>query len=161
MENKINCIISAITTLLSTLLGDFWFLFLFLLILNILDYITGIMKAKYLKIISSKKGFVGAIKKIFLWVIVFIGFVLGIAFKEIGEILGFNLNWLIGIGYFTLVHCIINEIFSILENIIECDKGDIIPNWLVRGLDILKKATDEKANQIIDKFENKEKDENE
>lgn len=161
MENKINCILSTIATLLSALFGDFWFLFIFLLILNILDYITGIMKAKYLKTISSKKGFTGAIKKIFLWVIVFIAFVLGIAFKEIGEILGFNLSWLIAIGYFTLAHCIINEIFSILENIIQCDKGDIIPNWLVRGLDILKKVTDEKANQIIDKFDNKEKNENE
>ena len=48
-ETKINYIISTITAILSAIFGDFWFLFVFLLGLNIIDYVTGILKARYLK----------------------------------------------------------------------------------------------------------------
>lgn len=161
MEHKIDYFIEIIIVFLSAIFGKFWILFVSLLILNILDYFTGIMKAKYLKKISSKKGFSGAVKKCFIWVLVFLSFTVGIAFKYIGEILQINLNWLVYVGYLTLIHCIINEICSILENIVECDKGDLIPKWLIRGLAVFKRIADEKANQFIDKFDNKEDIDNE
>ena len=58
-ETKINYIISTITAILSAIFGDFWFLFVFLLGLNTIDYITGILKARKLK-----KGYKRICKKI-------------------------------------------------------------------------------------------------
>ena len=63
-ETKINYIISTITAILSAIFGDFWFLFVFLLGLNMIDYITGILKARYLKQESSRKATKGFVKKI-------------------------------------------------------------------------------------------------
>ena len=53
IAKKINYIISTLTAILSTIFGKFWFLFVFLIFLNLIDYITGILKARYLCIVSS------------------------------------------------------------------------------------------------------------
>ena len=89
-ETKINYVISTITGILSAILGEFWFLFVFLLGLNIIDYITGIMKARYLKRESSKKAMKGFVKKFLIWCLVAMGFGLGITFQKIGEVIGIN-----------------------------------------------------------------------
>lgn len=153
-ENKINYIISMITGVLSTILGDFWFLFVFLLCLNIIDYITGILKARYLKKESSRIAMKGCIKKVFIWCLVLVGFGLGITFEKIGEIIDINLHIMLCIGWFILAHCILNEIRSILENIVELDKGYIVPKWLIKGLEVTNKIIENKADKIVNSIEN-------
>lgn len=153
--NKMVYLISAITAFLSTLLGDFWFLFLFLLLLNIVDYITGIIKARYLKQESSIKARDGFVKKFLIWTLIALGFGLGIVFKEIGKVLGINLSFMMSIGWFLLAHCIINEFRSILENIVQLDKGYLVPNWLIRGLEVTEKIIDNKVNNVIDNLDDK------
>ena len=158
-ETKLNYVISIITGVLSAILGDFWFLFVFLLGLNIIDYITGLMKAKYLKKESSKKAMKGFVKKFLIWCLVAMGFGLGITFQKIGEVIGINLHIMMAIGWFILAHCILNEIRSILENIVELDKGHLVPNWLIKGLEVTNKILDKKANNIVDNMENNFKNE--
>ncbi len=153
-ETKLNYVISIITGVLSAILGDFWFLFVFLLGLNIIDYITGIMKARYLKRESSKKAMKGFVKKFLIWCLVAMGFGLGITFQKIGEVIGINLHIMMAIGWFILAHCILNEIRSILENMVELDKGHLVPNWLIKGLEVTNKILDKKANNIVDNMEN-------
>lgn len=156
-QSKINYIISIITGIFSAILGDFWFLFLFLIILNIIDYTTGIMKAKYLKKESSRRAMKGFIKKFLMWCLIAMGFGLGITFQKIGKIIGIDLHIMLAIGWFILAHCIINEFRSILENMVELDKGYLVPKWLIKGLEVTNKIMDKKANNIVDNFTNDKK----
>ena len=155
-ETKINYVISTITGILSAILGEFWFLFVFLLGLNIIDYITGIMKARYLKRESSKKAMKGFVKKFLIWCLIAMGFGLGITFQKIGEVIGINLHIMMAIGWFILAHCIINELRSILENMVELDKGHLVPKWLIKGLDVANKLMDKKVNSVVDNLDSKE-----
>ena len=155
-ESKIKYFISCITGILSAILGDFWFLFIFLLGLNIIDYTTGILKARYLKIESSRRAMKGFIKKFLIWCLVAMGFGLGIAFEMIGEVIGINLHIMLAIGWFILAHCIINEFRSILENIVELDKGYLVPKWLIKGLEVTNKIMDKKVSDILDNIDKKE-----
>ncbi len=152
-ETKINYIISIITSVFSTFLGDFWFLFLFLIILNIIDYTTGIIKARYLKKESSKKALKGFIKKFLIWCLIAMGFGLGIVFDKIGEIININLSLMLAIGWFILAHCIINEFRSILENMVELDKGYLVPKWLIKGLEVTQNIMDKKVNNVVENID--------
>ena len=156
--SKVKYLISCITSILSAIFGDFWFLFVFLLGLNIIDYITGIMKARYLKIESSRRAMKGFIKKFLIWCLISMGFGLGIAFEKIGEVIGINLHIMLAIGWFILAHCIINEFRSILENMVELDKGYLVPKWLIKGLEVTNKIIDKKVNSVVDSLDNNEKD---
>lgn len=82
-----------------------------------------------------------------------LGFGLDIVLEQIGGVLGINLSIMQCIGLFILTNCIINEIRSILENIVQMDKDDLIPNWLIRGLEVAKNKFDEKAEQLVDTFD--------
>lgn len=160
-EYKANLILASIVSILSIVFGDFWFLFIFLLVLNIFDYITGTMKARYLKEESSEKAFIGFAKTVFTWILIIVSFGIGMCFVEVGEKLNFNLGFMGCLGWFMLTHCIINEVRSILENIVEMDKGELIPSWLIRGLEVAQNIVDKKVNDAIDKFEGeKEEEEN-
>lgn len=153
-ESKIKYFISCITGILSAILGDFWFLFVFLLGLNIIDYTTGILKARYLKIESSRRAMKGFIKKFLIWCLVAMGFGLGIAFEMIGEVIGINLHIMLAIGWFILAHCIINEFRSILENIVELDKGYLVPSWLIKGLEVTNKIMDKRVSDVVNNLDN-------
>ncbi len=118
--------------------------------LNIIDYTTGILKARYLKIESSRRAMKGFIKKFLIWCLVAMGFGLGIAFEMIGEVIGINLHIMLAIGWFILAHCIINEFRSILENIVELDKGYLVPKWLIKGLEVTNKIMDKKVSDVVD-----------
>ena len=156
-ETKINYIISTITAILSAILGDFWFLFVFLLGLNIIDYITGIMKARYLKKESSRRAMKGFVKKFLIWCLVAMGFGLGIAFEQIGKVIGINLHIMISIGWFILAHCIINEFRSILENMVELDKGYLVPKWLIKGLEVTNKLIDKNVDNVVNSLDDDKK----
>lgn len=158
-ETKINYIISIITGILSAIFGEFWFLFIFLLGLNIIDYITGIMKARHLKIESSKRAMKGFIKKFLIWCLIAMGFGLGITFEQIGKVIGINLHMMVAIGWFILAHCIINEFRSILENMVELDKGYLVPKWLIKGLEVTHKMIDKNVNSAVDRFNENKKEE--
>lgn len=113
---------------------DHCFLFIFYLILNISDYVTGSMKAHIAKAESSKIGEKGIIKKFSYWILLFISFLLPIGFNELGKILEINFGITKLFGWFILVSLIINEIRSILENLVSI--GCEIPSIFINGLEI-------------------------
>lgn len=153
IKSGIDCFISTVVAVFSSIFGELWFLFAFLLGLNILDYITGIMKARYLRIESSRMAFKGFSKTLYTWVLIAVGFGLSFMFIEVGHYFDMNLNFMVCIGWFMLAHCIINEVRSILENIVQLDKGNYIPNWLIRGLQVTQDLIDKKANDFVDKIQ--------
>lgn len=139
--NKVNLIGGFIVTVFAALLGKYWFLFVGLLVLNIIDWLTGWYLAYVNKLESSKIGARGIIKKVGYWIIIFIAFYISYSFIRLGQLLGVNLDFAVGIGWFVLANYLVNEMRSILENGVEL--GWNVPEFLVKGLEVADKAIDE------------------
>ena len=138
-----NAIVGGIVTFLTMVLGEHWILFVLFLLFNVIDFITGWMKERMTKKENSIKGFKGVIKKLGYWLIILVSFSTSVLFIEIGEVLKIDLSITTMLGWFVLASLAINEIRSIIENIVEC--GYKVPQILIKGLDI--------ANKVINKKE--------
>lgn len=142
---KTNIIWGAVATFLAAVFGQYWFLFVGFLVLNIVDYATGVIKAKfYQKNESSAVGAKGILKKVMYWVVIGIAFFVSDCFIKFGDILGLNLSFLILFGWFTLASYVVNEIRSILENCVVM--GINVPEFLIKGLDITQKLMNSKTD---------------
>lgn len=142
---KVNVLGGAIVAVLTAVLGKYWFMFVGLLLLNLADYVTGWIKAKYWKHNeSSAVGAKGIAKKVFYWLIIMIAFFISYCFIQMGDMLGINLSFVQLFGWFTLATYLINEIRSIIENLVEM--GCNVPKFLSTGLDITQKLLDAKTN---------------
>lgn len=115
---------------------------------NIVDYITGLMAAPYREdgSISSYKGIKGIIKKVCLWLLVLVGAWIDILINYAVECAGYNLSIPFVVATLVAVWLIVNEIISILENII--DIGVKIPPFLLPVVKYIKKQTEDKAKVI-------------
>lgn len=128
-----NVVAGAVVTVLSAVFGIYWYIFAAYLLLNILDWLTGWHKARSLHQESSIVGLRGIIKKTGYWVIIAVAFLAGSIFQGMGEeLLGIDLSFLQMIGYFTLACLMVNEMRSILENLVEL--GYQVPAVLIKGL---------------------------
>lgn len=146
--NKINLIGGMLVTFLSSLFGSHWYLFAAFLILNVIDYITGIIKAKYTHTENSNKGWRGIAKKTGYWLIIAISFFIAQFFGELGTLIELDLGFTVILGWLTLATFIINEIRSVIENLIII--GVEVPKWLITGLEV---ASDKLMNEGDD-FDN-------
>lgn len=137
--NKANFIYGAVVTLLTVVFGQYWFLFAGFLALNVVDYVTGFIKAKYFKgNESSKVGARGVLKKLLYWLVIGVAFYISACFVKMGEVIDVNLSFMVMFGWFTLATYLVNELRSILENVVEM--GVKVPNFLVKGLEVADKA---------------------
>jgi len=128
-----NTILATLITTLTAVFGIYWYIFAAYLLLNILDWLTGWHKARSLHQESSIVGLRGIIKKTGYWVIIAVAFLAGSIFQGMGErVLGIDLSFLQMIGYFTLACLMVNEMRSILENLVEL--GYQVPAVLIKGL---------------------------
>ena len=142
--DKINMIYGAVATVGVAIFGKYWFLFAGFLILNLVDYATGFIKAKYYnKNESSAVGAKGVFKKVWYWVVIGLAFFISHCFVYMGEVIGINLSFVQLFGWFTLATYLINEIRSILENLVEMNVN--VPGFLVAGLDVTQKLLDAKT----------------
>lgn len=139
--HKVNLIGGAVVAVLSAVFGQFWYLFCAFLVLNVVDYVTGILKARFTKSENSNKGWKGIVKKVGYWVCIAIGFFIAVCFTEMGKLISIDLAFTQLFGWFTLATFIINEIRSILENLVIL--GVDVPEFLIKGLEIAKKITEE------------------
>ena len=139
--DKCNAIYGVAVTILVTILGPYWYIFAGYLLCNVLDWLTGWYKARKLGRESSKTGLKGILKKLGYWVIGH-------------DLLGINLKFLLLLGWFTLACLLVNEIRSILENLVEC--GYNVPAFLIKGLAVTEKlinAETENMNGVGDEKE--------
>ena len=144
LTEKMNIIYGLIVTAMSAVFGKYWYLFAGFLILNIVDYVTGMAKAKfYTKKVSSSVGAKGILKKVWYWVVIGIAFFVSMSFVQLGETIGVNLQVVVLFGWFTLASYLVNEIRSILENLVEMNIK--VPKFLVKGLEVAEKMIDEKS----------------
>lgn len=131
---KINLLWGGVVTVLSAIFGEFWLLFLAFLLLNIADYITGVLKARFTHTENSNKGLHGIVKKVGYWLVIAIAFFIALCFEGMGGMIGVNLAFVELLGWFTLATFIINEIRSILENLVKLDVD--VPVFLIKGLEV-------------------------
>ncbi len=146
MLNKINFIWGAVITVLSGIFGKFWFLFAAFLALNIIDYITGWVKAYLTHTENSNKGLRGICKKVGYWIVIAISFFVSLCLCEMGSLISLDLGITQLAGWFCLASFIINEIRSVLENLVVI--GVDVPAFLIRGLEIAAEKLEKKDEFI-------------
>lgn len=152
--NKVNSTIAVIITGLNSTFGTEWILFAGYLALNILDYLTGIAKAKVTGTESSANGLKGIIKKVGYWFLILVSFIITYLLIEMGNKININIEFINLFAWFTLACLIINEARSILENLVEL--GIKVPVFLTKGLEIYQKIFETKVNDIVEDKTNKE-----
>lgn len=146
-----NVFVGAIVTIFTAVFGIYWYIFVAYMILNVMDWLTGWYKSRKLKEESSKKGLFGIVKKLGYWVIIAVAFLISNVFVKMGtDLLNIDLSFLKMIGWFTLACLLVNEIRSILENLVQT--GYKVPEVLMKGLAV--------ADKMINKSENEEDDKN-
>lgn len=136
--NKYNVLAGGIVAVLTAIFGTYWYVFATFLILNVIDWITGWVKANRKKEESSKVGAIGAVKKLGYWAVVLVAFLIASVFVHFGrDMLGVDLSFLHLIGWWVLAMLIVNEARSILENLVEL--GVRVPELLIKGLAVTEK----------------------
>lgn len=146
--NKYNAIVGGIAAALTVVFGTYWYVFATFLVLNVVDWITGWIKANKKKEESSKVGAIGAIKKLGYWAVVLVAFLIASVFIHFGnDMLGIDLSFLHMIGWWVLAMLIVNEARSILENLVEL--GVKVPELLIKGLAVTEKLI-EAGIEILD-----------
>ena len=146
--DQYSMVVGAAVAVFSAIFGIYWYLFAGYLILNVIDWITGWRRANKQHKESSMVGLKGIIKKTGYWIIVLIAFMLPDLFIKLGsDTLGIDLEFLMLLGWFTLATLIVNEIRSILENLVEMDYN--VPEILIDGLAVTEKLLKKKSETII------------
>ena len=147
--NKISSVLSIVSATLTSIFGIEWILFLGYLILNTLDYITGIIKAKINKSETSSGGLLGILKKVCYWILILISFIISYLLVQIGNKLNINIEFVMLFGWFTLACLIVNETRSIIENLVEI--GIEVPPIMTKRLNVYYNILEKKANDITEK----------
>lgn len=143
-----NVLVGAAVAVFSAIFGIYWYLFAGYLLLNILDWITGWRRANKLHQESSMIGLRGIVKKTGYWIIILIAFMIPDLFIKLGrDTLGLDLDFLMLLGWFTLATLIVNELRSILENLVEMNYN--VPEILIEGLAVTDKLLKKTSEKII------------
>ena len=160
LTDTYNAVAGLMAAVFSAVFGAYWYIFAAYFLCMVLDYATGWYKARLLHIESSAAGLRGIVKKTGYWVMIAVSFLVANVFVKMGQdVLKMDLSFLTNIGWFTLSCLLINEVRSILENLVEC--GCKVPDILIRGLAIAQKMigqqnlgkTDEPSDSEILKHE--------
>lgn len=147
--DEYNAFVGLLIAVLSMIFGEHWWLFGAFLAFNILDWISGWMNGRKKGKESSKRGLDGILKKFGYWILIVVSFFMSAIFIEIGKIINVDLHITTMLGWFVLASLIVNEIRSIVENLVEL--GIQVPYILIKGLEIADRVIDEVSHE--DEFE--------
>lgn len=137
-----------ITSFFISIFGDYWYVFIGYMVLNLVDWITGMLKAIKHKEVSSQKGISGLMKKLGYWIVIGISFSFSSLFVVLGnKILNMNLSIFYFLGWFTLASLIIDEVISILENLTALNIK--IPSILKKSINFTDKLLDSASSEIL------------
>lgn len=125
MKNIISDVLSVILTTLVYILGGFDVALKSLIIIIVIDYLTGVGSAYYNKKVSSKKGLKGIIKKFCYFLIVALAVVIDNLMGQSGVIRTLVIYFFVA-----------NDGISIIENMAEMDIK--LPKKLIESLEDLK-----------------------
>lgn len=140
-----NAIVGGIVACLTMVFGEHWILFAGFLLFNVIDFVTGVMKSKLANKENSVKGWQGVLKKLGYWIMILLAFVMSTLFIEVGKVINVDLGVTTLLGWFVLASLAINEIRSILENLVEA--GYNVPTILTKGLEVADKVVNQEENE--------------
>lgn len=136
--------ITAILSAIFAWLGLVAVPFLLLVSLNIIDYATGLVAAKYRsEKISSYRSFKGIAKKVCMWLLIVVGGVLDWLITYAAQNIGFDIGVSFLVAIVVAVWLMCNEIISILENMI--DIGVKLPPFLMLLAERIKDGVEKAA----------------
>ncbi len=155
--DKVKVTVIAVVSALMSWLGILAVPVLLLVGCNIIDYATGLAAVKYRNDnISSYKSIRGIIKKICMWLLVVVGVFMDILIQYAVSTAGIDLAVPFVVATIVAVWLVVNEIISILENMI--DIGVKMPPFLLPIVKYIKKQVEDKAT--LDGTEDKEEADN-
>ena len=134
MKEFATSIISMLTTAFVYIIGGIDVALISLLIVIIIDYISGLIKAYVLKELSSKVGFKGILKKFGILLIVALSVIVDKIAGQTGAI-----------RTLVIYYFVANEGLSILENLAQ--SGLPIPKVIKKALIALKENSEEEKNE--------------
>ena len=138
-EGKI--IFTGIVAALSAWLGVLYIPVLLMVTANVIDYVTGLMASPYRKEnIKSYKAFKGVAKKIGMWLLVVVGFIVDQMILYTIDNFGFVSPVKYLVACVVCIWIVCNEIISILENLI--DIGVALPPFLKPLVEKIKDQTE-------------------
>lgn len=130
---------------------------------NIIDYVTGLIASKYRQQdINSYKSIRGIAKKVCMWLLVVVGWIMDMLIKYTLVQTGIEINIPCIVATLVAVWITTNEMISILENMV--DIGVSIPPFLLPLIKYIRKSADHKIMDALpndDAEEGKDDDENE
>ena len=92
MSEYMQWLYSIILTIVTSLFGEHWILFLLYLLLNIIDTLTGFAKARINNQESSSVALIGIIRKMGYWIMILVAFLIPVGFQELGKIISIDLS---------------------------------------------------------------------
>ena len=138
---KIKLALITVFTVISGWLGALVTPFYILVSINIIDYITGVYAARCRgEKVSSNVGFRGIAKKICMWLLVLVGFVVDYIILTLTTTLNIDVGVAHIVATAVIFWLMANELISILENI--ADIGVKVP-WLLKIVELIKEKTEE------------------
>lgn len=143
--DKVKATVIAALSVLMSWLGILAIPVLLLVGCNVIDYITGLMAAKFRQDgkISSYKSVRGITKKVCMWMLVIVGSFMDILIQYAVEVAGLGITILFVVATIVAVWLVVNEIISILENLV--DIGVDLPPFLMPVVKYIKKQVEDKA----------------
>lgn len=130
---------------LTAWLGVLAWPFYFLLLTNVIDYITGIMAAvRRNEKVCSATGIWGIAKKVCMWLLVLVGYIVDFMISQMAVTVHIDIGIQNFVALVVIFWLMANELISILENI--SDVGVNYPAPLKKILELVK----EKGEEAID-----------
>lgn len=150
--NWIKTAVSTVCGFVLSILGNLFVPVMLLVGCNLIDYVTGITAsiAKGEKV-SSKKGIKGIVKKVCMWLLIVVGAIVDQTIKVGAGNIGINLTMNGAVALIVTIWLIMNEIISILENMVTI--GVPVPGFLVKMCEWIEKKAEKAGDDIIPKEE--------
>lgn len=114
-----------------------------LVVVMLIDYVTGMAAASYTKQLNSRVGVIGIVKKAGYLALVAVGMVVDYLISNALVSIGVSLQINYCFGMIITIWLIINELISILENLGELNIP--LPGFLVKIIKDLKSKVEDKA----------------
>lgn len=132
-------------TAFNSLLGSLAVPFYILVGANVVDYVTGICAAVYRgEKVSSEVGFHGIAKKVCMWLLVMVGYVLDYCIVAVGHTVNVDIATGCLVSVAVVFWLLANEIISILENI--SDIGTPLPPFLLKLVELVRDKTEDSVD---------------
>lgn len=150
-------IISAAVAYVSGKFGILVPLMMLLIVMMVIDYITGMVAAMTEAVEhpgdptlgwSSKKGFAGIVKKVAIFAVITVAIALDYLIAVAAQQLGMAPPQMAIFGLLIVVWFLLNEMLSIVENAGRI--GAPVPDWLAKYIAVLKDKIDEQGGGSAD-----------